>query len=57
MSYLRPVLCKTRLIIVSLSDYHHLNGECVEPTSHFISRWNMIVWVCVVLNGKVVHSN
>lgn len=43
-------------IIVYLSDYHHLHGEGVEPMSHFINRWNMIIWVCVVLNRKVVHS-
>ena len=37
--------------------YFILNSERSEPSSHFISRWNIIVQVSVVLNRTAVDSD
>ena len=31
--------------------------ECFEPRHYFIRRWNMIIWVSVILNMTVVDSD
>lgn len=34
-----------------------INFEWLEPRHYFIKRWNMIIWVSVILNVTVVDSD
>ena len=49
--------CLFLMVLFFNATYFILNCKWSEPRSHFISRWNMIVQLSVVLNRTVVDSD
>ena len=49
--------CLFLIVLFFNATYFILNCKRSEPRSHFISRWNMIVQLSVLLNRTVVDSD